>query len=443
MWLIEKFKAYKDRTAIIFNEKTYSYNTLVNRINWYIDYFDKHSIKPGSTVLLCSSFSFDSIAVLLAHRVNNNIVTLVENNDSIDIDKLAIDSFSDYTHILNDDIKNASKVQQHKHEYIKQLQSDKKAGLVLFSSGTTGVPKVMLHDFSKMIDNYKTDKVKDINSLILMGFDHIGGIDSLLRLLSICATITLTMDRNPVTVCKIIEKYSVDVLPGTPTFFNLLILSEAYVNYDLSSVKIIGYGAEPMPDILLSKLKVIFPSTKIQQKFGTTETNAIKIFNNPDDEQYFKINDKQVEYKIVADELWLKSENNMVGYLNITEQPFIEGNWINTGDLVHVREDGYIKILGRKKEVINVGGEKVLPVEIENFLLRYPDIVDCKVYGIPNLLTGSAVGADIVVSKDAPENIKSEIRKFCKSGLPTYKIPVKLKLVDVITLSSRQKKIRK
>ena len=441
-WLISKFNAHKEKTAIIYNDKEFSYAQLTDKINEYINYLRHNSISPGSTVLLSSNFSFNSIAFFLANAINSNIIALVENKSSLDLENIARDSYSDYIFTLGEDITIGHKIQQPKHKLIDQLQSNSKAGLILFSSGTTGVPKIMLHDLSLMISNYKSDSVKDINSLILMGFDHIGGVDSLFRLLSICATITLSESRNPDDICRIIEKYRVQVLPATPTFFNLLILSEVYKKYELSSVNIIGYGAEPMPDILLNKIRAVFPSAKIQQKFGTTETNAIKIYNNPGDEQYFQIKDEKVEYKIVNNELWLKSKNNMVGYLNIDNQPFIEGNWINTGDLVHVREDGYIKILGRKKEVINVGGEKVLPVEVENYLLKHPHVDDCKVYGIPNLLTGSAVGADIVLKKDAPENIKSEIIKFCKLGLPTYKIPVKLKFVDSIELSSRQKKIR-
>lgn len=441
-WLLEKFGKYPGRTAIIYSHKFYNYSELAGKIRWYDYYLDLKGILPGNIVLLISNFSFHAVALLLSLAQRGNIVAPVELNKAVDIKKIARESYSDHIIRFNgEEPVISSETGNIKHPLIERLKKKNKAGLILFSSGTTGEPKVMLHDFTDLIESYKNSKVKDLNSLILLGFDHIGGIDSLLRLLSICATITLAKQHNPFDICKLIEKYKINVLPATPTFLNLLIISEAYKRYNLSSLKIIGYGAEQMPEVLLSKIRHLFPFVQIQQKYGTTETNAIKIINKPGDEQYFKINDEKIEYKIINNVLWLKSKNNILGYLN-SETPLIRDGWINTGDLVEVREDGFIKILGRKKDMINVGGEKVLPTEVENILMEFQGIIDCKVYGIPNLITGNVVGADIVLRDATSESIKSEIRKFCKSRLPDYKVPVKLKIVDVIQVSTRQKKIR-
>jgi len=441
-WLQEKFSKNPNRIALIYNFKYYTYLDLERKIKWFNNFLDSNRIVPGDSVLLISNFSFNAVALLLSLADRGNIVAPAELNNAVDIKKIAQESYADHIIQFNNEKPVIISLKcKNKHTLIERLRKNNKAGLILFSSGTTGEPKVMLHDFTELIESYRNEKIKNINSLIILGFDHIGGIDSLFRLLSICATITLAKQRNPFYICELIEKHKVDVLPASPTFLNLLIISEAYKQYNLSSLKIIGFGAEPMPEALLSKIRQNFPSVQIQQKFGTTETNAIKIFNKTGDEQYFKINDDNVDYKIVNNELWLKSKNNIMGYLNIDTQLFHDG-FINTGDLVDLREDGFIKILGRKKDVINVGGEKVLPTEVENVLMEFPGIIDCKVYGIPNLITGNIVGADIVLKDGTTYSIKSEIRNFCKSRLPNYKVPVKFIIVDLIQLSNRQKKIR-
>ena len=95
--------------------------------------------------------------------------------------------------------------------------------------------------------------------------------------------------------------------PAPPTFLNLLILSESYKSYDLGSLQIIGFGAEQMPESLYLRIKEIFPGVRLQQKFGTSETNAIRVRNHATDNLYMKIDDPNIQYKIIDGELWLKS----------------------------------------------------------------------------------------------------------------------------------------
>ena len=112
-------------------------------------------------------------------------------------------------------------------------------------------------------------------------------------------------------------------------------------------------------------------------------------------------------------------------------------------DLVEVFDDGYLKIIGRSKEVINVGGEKVLPREIESVILELPEILDCKAQGVSNSITGQMVAVEVVVNKEYDsENIKSLVRKHCRSKLAAYKVPAKIRIVDRLEFSDRFKKIR-
>ncbi|MCX6271834.1 MAG: AMP-binding protein [Bacteroidetes bacterium] len=442
-WIFDKFNSHPGLPAIICNHKVYTYHDLNNRVEWYLLFLKDHGIQPGNVVGLLSEFTFEATALLLALAKSCNIAVPLDPGNITDLDETIRQAQIDHLVRFREEIPEFLNIApgSDKHPLIRTLQQEKKAGLILFSSGTTGKPKVMLHDLTRLIDNYQNTRVKSTNSLILLGFDHIGGLDSLFRLLSICATITLPHSRQPADICQLIEDHKVNVLPTTPTFLNLLIISEAYKQYDLSSLEIIGFGAEAISAALLKKIKVIFPAVRLQQKFGTSETNAIRIFNNAGDEQFFRINDPNVQYKIVDNELWLKSSNNILGYLNMETDQF-ENGWFKTGDLVESRGE-YMKVMGRKKEVINVGGEKVLPSIVEEVLLQHPDILDCKVYGMENLLTGQVVAADVVISPATDmDNFKPRIKKYCREKLLAFQVPVKINIVEEITLSSRNKKVR-
>jgi acyl-CoA synthetase (AMP-forming)/AMP-acid ligase II len=221
-------------------------------------------------------------------------------------------------------------------------------------------------------------------------------------------------------------------------------MSKANEKYDLSSLRMITYGTEAMPESLLNRLKEAFPKVKFLQTFGTSETGIANTSSKSSNSTFMKIDDPELEYKIVDNELWLKSKTQVMGYLNSSMDSFTEDGWFKTGDLVEATEDGYIKIIGRNKEVINVGGEKVLPNEVESIILEIDEIEDCMVYGETNIITGQTVICDVVLKKKLPQNeIKKIVRKFCKDRLDSYKIPTKVNVVDKTNFSDRFKKIRR
>jgi acyl-CoA synthetase (AMP-forming)/AMP-acid ligase II len=122
---------------------------------------------------------------------------------------------------------------------------------------------------------------------------------------------------------------------------------------------------------------------------------------------------------------------------------FTKDGWFKTGDLVGVAENNYLKIVGRNKEIINVGGEKVLPIEIESTILEIKEVVDVIVYGEKNAIIGQSVVANVVIQQGIDKNkIKKVIRKYCSQKLDNYKIPSKINIVDNIDFGDRFKKIR-
>jgi long-chain acyl-CoA synthetase len=104
----------------------------------------------------------------------------------------------------------------------------------------------------------------------------IGGVNTLLAALSNGSTIVTVGNRNPEEVCELIERYQVDLLPTSPTFLNLLIISEAWSRFDLSSLKRITYGTEVMPESTLKRLNEIFPQVQLQQTYGLSELGILQ-----------------------------------------------------------------------------------------------------------------------------------------------------------------------
>ena len=444
-WLLEKINAFGNRKAIFYKERIISYSELSSLIEHYSSIVTS-KIPSKSVTVIISDYTPEAIACFLALSANKNIVVPVTSASLKEQKERIEESYTDVIINLTASSIEISEINDHrpKHNLIKQLQAADASGLVLFSSGSTGKPKAMLHNLDNLLDVYKRDYVKDLNTLIFLTFDHIGGIDTLFRQLAIGAAITIPETRSPEDICKLIEKYRVNVLPASPTFLNLLLISEADKSYDLSSLKIIGYGAEPMPEHLLKRLISVFPNAEIQQKFGTSETSAFRVTSLSPGSLFMKIDDQNVEYKIVDNELWLKSKTQIAGYLNRPIENFTEDGWFKTGDIVETAENGYIKITGRSSDTINVGGEKVLPSEVESVLFKMREIADCMVYAESNAITGQIVAADVVLNEGSNESgIKKKIRSFCNDKLSIFKIPVKINIVSKTNFNERFKKIRR
>ena len=442
-WLIDNFKNFNSKSAIIDNDKIYTYKQLYNKIQQFLDDF-QDKLKEGEVVALLGDYSFENIALFFALYLNKNIIVPITSTKKEEINsKISEANCDKIVKIKNNKLKIKITNNPIKHQLIKKLQNSNNGGLILFSSGSTGKPKAMIHNLDNLIDSYKNKKEKNINMLLFLMFDHIGGINTLLNILSIGATAIIPNRRNPYDICKIIEKYQIKVLPASPTFLNLLLMSDAYKKYNLNSIRMITYGTEVMTESLLKRLKQIFPKVKFLQTFGTSETGIANTYSKSSDSIFIKIDDPNLEYKIVNKELWLKSKTQIIGYLNAPMDNFTKDGWFKTGDLVEVAEDNYLKIVGRNKEIINVGGEKVLPIEIESTILEIKEVVDVIVYGEKNAIIGQSVVANVVIQQGIDKNkIKKVIRKYCSQKLDNYKIPSKINIVDNIDFGDRFKKIR-
>lgn len=442
-WLIEKIREGGDNTAVIFKEQECTYDALYKRIcNEYA--WVKETLKPGEVVAIVSDYSFESISLFFALYENRNIIVPITTMVQVEIEDRLTTARCNYQILYSDGQWKAVKrvVSEEQHQLIKQLQNEGYSGLILFSSGSTGKPKAMIHNLDNLIDTYQGKRGKKLAFLIFLMFDHIGGLNTLFNCLSMNVQMVFPESREPDHVAHLIEKYHVFVLPASPTFLNLMLIADCHKRFDLSSIRMITYGTEPMPDSLLLRLKEAFPHVKFLQTFGTSETGISSTSSYSSTSTFIRIEDPNTEYKVIDGELWLRSKTQIMGYLNSSMERFTEDGWFRTGDMVE-EKDGYIKIIGRNSDIINVGGEKVLPSEVESVLFQMPHVNDCIVYGENNPITGQMVVAKVLYDTDVKlSELKKLVVDFCKDKLTRYKIPARVVKMSEAEFTDRFKKKR-
>ncbi|PHX05750.1 ANL family adenylate-forming protein [Vibrio splendidus] len=443
-WMIEHLAALNTKYAIVDSYGEFSYAELSKQTETFYQEICS-DIEPGQVVVLLSDYNYYSIALLLALLKHKAIIVPIVSNNEDEIAARIKVANCDWLLHLNKDKYQLSKPEAslEKHQLVVDLIEKMHSGLILFSSGSTGEPKAMIHDFDHLVNSFQGKKNKNLNMLVFLMFDHIGGLNTLLNTLAMGARVVLPANRNPDYIGSLIEKYKVNVLPSTPTFLNMLLMAKANEKYNLKSLKMVTYGTETMPESVLLKLKEAFPRARLMQTFGTSETGIAQTTSKSSDSLEMKLDDPNTEYKIVNSELWLRSKTQVLGYLNADMSSFTEDGWFQTGDLVEQSEGGYIKIVGRSKEVINVGGEKVLPNEVESVILELDIVDDCMVYSEKNAITGQMVAVQLVLHENVSEkDAKKLIRNHCRARLDKYKVPARFKFSEKTNFGDRFKKLR-
>ncbi|HUU39365.1 MAG TPA: fatty acid--CoA ligase family protein, partial [Desulfatiglandales bacterium] len=211
---------------------------------------------------------------------------------------------------------------------------------------------------------------------------------------------------------------------------------------DLSSLRLITYGTEVMPESLLKRVHQVFPNARLLQTYGLSELGILRSKSKDSDSLWVKVGGEGFETKVVDGILWIRAGSAMMGYLN-APNPFTEDGWFITGDAVEV--DGeYIRILGRRSEIINVGGEKVYPAEIESVLQMLEGVEEVTVSGENNPITGQIVKAQVKLNREETvSDFRRRMREFCRDKLPNFKVPQKVVVVSDQMHSQRFKKMRR
>jgi len=189
----------------------------------------------------------------------------------------------------------------------------------------------------------------------------------------------------------------------------------------------VAYGAERMPALLLARLTAALSGVKLIQNYGLSEAGILRTSSEANGSLWMTLGGDGVETRVAQGLLEIKTESAMLGYLNEVS-PFTEDGWLKTGDRVEVN-GRYLQILGRESDVINVGGEKVYPAEIEDLIASMPHVLAVIVSSQPNAITGQLVQAEVWLSGDETrEDFRRRMIGFLSDRVPGYKIPQRVSL---------------
>ena len=438
--LYDQLKQYAELgfTAIRNVKEDISYTQLIEQINMYRNILSE-KYPEAKTIILYGDYDLRSISILWASLMDNRIVMPIT---STSIQSLELINLIDADlEIYSKEMKYCYHPNNKKKVIIREMLELNKSGLILLSSGTTGVPKAVLHDSDKLLKKYIYSK-KRYTTIGLMLFDHIAGIDTLFYVLSSGGSLIIPQEKSIDNILTTLSQLSVEVLPASPSLIQLLLMDDRFnINY-LSSLKVITIGSERINDNLNSRLQERFGGkVELIQKYGITEIGTPATITRDNDPRYIKFKSGLIDYKIDDNVLYIKSPSSMVGYLSPDQSIPFDG-WFNTQDQVEI--DGeWIKILGRVSDIINVGGQKVYPAEVESVLQSMDNVINVAVYGKCNLIMGSVVAAKVCLdSNETALEFKKRMREFCKGKLETYKIPSIVEIVDEVKISDRYKKVR-
>jgi len=208
-----------EKTAVIFKDSEISYGQLMQKIEYWKSEISKQEILPGEVIALSGDFTPMSISAIFALLENNNIIMPLDSRHNLLNERkmeiggvskhILINEFDEISFYVTDYIFN--------HPYYELLQKLNHPGLVLFTSGTSGVPKAAVHDFLKLLEKFRQRR-KSLKTLNFLLFDHWGGLNTMLHTLSNGGTVMALNNRQPHAICHFIEKYKIELLPASPTF---------------------------------------------------------------------------------------------------------------------------------------------------------------------------------------------------------------------------------
>jgi acyl-coenzyme A synthetase/AMP-(fatty) acid ligase len=441
-FLMARFESAPQQTALIHKDSPLTFGELKQSVERHIAWLTQAGVKAGDAVVLLGDYSPQAVSLFLAlTELACVLIPLTPSVHASLTQRIPEVAPQWQINAVGEEAVIERVAEAHElPQLYRELHARNSPGLVMFTSGSSGKPKAVVHDFAKLLDKFRVQRPAMITLNFLL-FDHWGGLNTLLHALSNLCLIVFPVRRTPESVCELIERHRIELLPATPSFLNLLLISGAHQRRDLSSLKIISYGAEPMPASTLAGLNKTFPKVELRQTYGMIELGVLRAKTRSVDSLWVKVGGDGYQLRVVDGILQIKAESAMLGYIN-APSPFTADGYLITGDLVE--QDGeWLRILGRQSDIINVGGQKVYPSEVEAVLLEQANVVDSVVYGESHPLTGKIVCADILLANGTEEaSARKEIVKACRQRLQPYMVPMKIRFVIGSLQTQRLKRTR-
>ncbi|MEO5669315.1 MAG: AMP-binding protein [Ramlibacter sp.] len=390
------------------------------------------AIKPGDVVALVGDFDPPSILALL-HLIDLGAIVMPLTEDTASEHEYFFDSAGVDVVVRNGAV--ARRDHQGTHALVEQLRQAGHAGLVLFSTGTTGRPKAILHDLSLFLKRFETPR-PSLRTLSFLLFDHIGGLNTLLHTLFNKGVVIAPPARTIDSVLQTCAEHEVEVLPTTPTFLRMMLMAGAVPDKVPPCLKVITYGTERMDQPTLDAMCSLLPAVDFRQTFGMSELGIVRVSSESRNSLFMKVGGEGVETRVVNGVLQIRSRSRMLGYLNASS-PFDAEGWYDTKDVVD-EKDGFYRVVGRTSDVINVGGLKFMASEVERVALTYPGVSLVKVSSKPNPITGQHV--ELTVQPVAGGEFNKEgLKPFLESHLQPHMVPRRIR-TEIVSIGHRFKK---
>lgn len=383
-------------------------------------------VKKGDVVALIGDFDPPSILTLL-HIIDMGAIVVPLTKETKEQHEYFFDSASVDVVIKDGSIIRRRKIVPKSHDLVELLRTKNHAGLVLFSTGTTGRPKAILHDLTLFLKRFETPR-PTLRTISFLLFDHIGGLNTLLHTLFNKGVVIVPQARTVESILETCGKYCVELLPTTPTFLRMMLISGAIPSMVPLSLKIITYGTERMDQPTLDQLCSLLPDVDVRQTYGMSELGIVRVKSKAKDSLFMKVGGEGVKTRVVDNVLQIQSQSRMVGYLN-APSPFDDKGWYDTKDVVE-EHDGYYKVTGRTGDVINVGGLKFMASEVECVALQFPSVSLAKAFAKPNPFTGQHVELLAQINGDTDFD-KAAFLHYLKAILPSHMAPKRISIEEV------------
>lgn len=488
-WVAKRAQLSNDKVALACKERKVTYSQLNSRINRLANGLMQAGVQKGARVAVFLMNGTEIIEVMFACAKIGAIFVPINFRLSIEeVEYILKDSGAavfiyqnEYAQLAAEVCKKAAILQRisvgeergedTSYEFfltkytdvepVVDVDSDE-VHMIMYTSGTTGRPKgaMLTHanTFWNIVQILIAQPILETDTTLTVApMFHSGAMTILtLTLLYKGGTVIINNRFDPVQVLKTIDQEKITCMFMVPAMWLAVTQVSGFDKYSLRSLRFSISAGAPCPTTVIKLLQR--KGVPIIQAFGLSEVAPVAILSIQDAGRKIGSVGKPafyVDVRIVNEsgheacvgevgELMVKAPNVMIGYwkkTQETQETFQEG-WFLTGDCARRDKEGYIYIVGRKKDVIITGGENVYPVEVEQVLYRHPNIKEVTVVGVPNKKWGEAIKA-VIVLKESSQCISIDgIKAFCEGKLARYKMPKILEVVSVLPRNAAGKVLK-
>jgi acyl-CoA synthetase (AMP-forming)/AMP-acid ligase II len=485
-----------DKTAIVFEDKRYTFAELNQRVNQLAHSLIKLGAGKGAVIAFlqvncnqCVETYFavaktGAIYLPLNFRAKEKELTYMLNTAEASV-LIAGERYLPMIQSIRPELHHVKHLvsiekphpDMHFYEELVQKSSpdevtadieEKDTTILMYTAGTTGFPKgVMLSHTS--FTNYVLQNVTppdpeaDERNILTVPLYHVAGIQALMAAIYGARTLVMERQFEPVEWMTLVEKEKANRAMMVPTMLKQLLDHPDFKKHDLSSLKVITYGAAPMPLPVIRKALEEFPGVSFINAFGQTETASTITALGPEDHVITGTPEERekklkrlasigkpmadIEMKVIDQETGEKLGPNKVGEIlargprvmsgywkdeEKTKKTIDKDGWVHTGDVGYVDEDGYYFLSGRSSDIIIRAGENISPEELENVIREHPKVEDVAVIGVPDETWGEEPRAVVILKKGVPKSkeVEAEIMEYCRQNLASFKRPRTVLFVD-------------